>query len=36
VKKMAKSGFKPMLLGLIVWFSVAIVSILVQFITGQI
>ncbi|WP_127836783.1 YeiH family protein [Clostridium prolinivorans] len=36
VKKMAKSGFKPMLLGLIVWFSVSIVSILVQFITGQI
>lgn len=35
-KKMMKSGFKPLLLGLIVWFNVAIVSILVQFITRQI
>lgn len=35
-KKMMKSGFKPILLGLIVWFNVATVSILVQFITGQI
>jgi uncharacterized membrane protein YadS len=35
-KAMIKSGFKPILLGLIVWFNVAIVSILVQFITGQI
>jgi uncharacterized integral membrane protein (TIGR00698 family) len=35
-KKMLKSGIKPMLLGLIVWFSVAIVSILVQLCTGQI
>ncbi len=35
-KEMVKSGFKPILLGLIVWFNVATVSILVQFITGQI
>lgn len=35
-KKMIKAGIKPMLLGLIVWFSVAIVSIAVQFASGQI
>lgn len=35
-RKMMKSGIKPMLLGLLVWFSVALVSIAVQFITGQI
>lgn len=35
-KKMLKTGIKPLLLGLIVWFTVAIVSIAVQFITGQI
>lgn len=35
-RKMLKTGFKPMLLGLIVWASVAIVSIVVQFTTGQI
>lgn len=35
-KKMIKSGVKPLFLGLIVWFNVAIVSILVQFITKQI
>lgn len=35
-KKMMKTGFKPMLLGLIVWISVAAVSIIVQLITGQI
>lgn len=35
-KKMLKNGMKPMLLGLIVWFSVATVSILVQLITGQV
>lgn len=35
-KAIIKNGLKPMLLGLIVWFSVAIVSILVQFSTGQI
>lgn len=35
-KKMIKNGIKPILLGFIVWFSVAIVSILVQLVTGQI
>jgi uncharacterized integral membrane protein (TIGR00698 family) len=35
-KKMIKSGMKPLLLGFIVWFSVAFVSILVQTIMGQI
>lgn len=35
-KKMLKTGLKPLFLGLIVWFTVAIVSIAVQFITGQI
>lgn len=35
-KKMLKSGIRPLLLGLIVWFTVAIVSIIVQLITGQI
>ncbi|MGK0468912.1 YeiH family protein [Clostridium sp.] len=35
-KKMIKNGIKPILLGLIVWISVATVSILVQFVTGQI
>jgi uncharacterized integral membrane protein (TIGR00698 family) len=35
-KKMMKSGFKPILLGVIVWFNVAAVSIIVQFMTGQI
>jgi uncharacterized integral membrane protein (TIGR00698 family) len=35
-KKMIKNGIKPILLGLIVWVSVAVVSILVQFVTGQI
>jgi uncharacterized integral membrane protein (TIGR00698 family) len=35
-KEMIKNGVKPMLLGLIVWFSVAVTSILVQFFTGQI
>lgn len=35
-KKMRKTGLKPMFLGLIVWFTVAMVSIAVQFITGQI
>lgn len=35
-KKMIKAGLKPILLGVIVWFNVAIVSIIVQFITGQI
>lgn len=35
-KKMIKNGIKPILLGLIVWISVAVVSILVQLATGQI
>jgi len=35
-KKMMKNGIKPIFLGLIVWFTVAIVSIIVQVITGQI
>ncbi|MCB2305588.1 YeiH family protein [Clostridium estertheticum] len=36
IKKMVSNGVRPILLGFIVWFSVASVSILVQFITGQI
>lgn len=35
-KKMIKTGIKPIFLGLIVWFTVAIVSIVVQTITGQV
>jgi len=35
-KEMIKKGMKPILLGFIVWVSVATVSILVQFVTGQI
>lgn len=35
-KKMLKTGVKPIILGLIVWFVVAVVSIIVQNITGQI
>lgn len=35
-KEMMKNGVKPMLLGLIVWFSVAVTSIVVQVFTGQI
>lgn len=35
-KKMIKSGVKPLLLGLIVWFIVAIVSISVQVVTNQV
>jgi uncharacterized integral membrane protein (TIGR00698 family) len=35
-KKMLKTGLKPLFLGLIVWFTVAIVSLIVQFVTGQI
>ena len=34
-KKMIKNGVKPIFLGLIVWFTVAIVSIAVQVITNQ-
>jgi uncharacterized integral membrane protein (TIGR00698 family) len=36
LKQMFKTGFKPMLLGLIVWAGVAIVSLIIQFSTGQI
>jgi len=36
LKQMLKTGFKPILLGLIVWGSVTIVSLIVQFTTGQI
>lgn len=35
-KKMLKTGLKPLFLGLIVWFTVSLVSIGVQFMTGQI
>ncbi|MCX7709491.1 MAG: YeiH family protein [Clostridia bacterium] len=35
-KKMMKTGLKPMLLGLLVWVTVAVVSIVVQIVTGQI
>lgn len=35
-KKMLKTGLKPLFLGLIVWFTVSLVSIGVQFLTGQI
>jgi hypothetical protein len=33
---MLKTGFKPMLLGLIVWITVAASSIFIQYITKQI
>ncbi len=35
-KDMLKTGVKPLLLGLILWFVVSVVSILVQLSTGQI
>ena len=35
-KKMMKTGILPMVLGLIVWFSVSVMSLIVQYITGQI
>ncbi|WP_366923495.1 YeiH family protein [Metallumcola ferriviriculae] len=35
-RKMLSTGIKPMLLGMIVWFSVAVTSILVQLILGKI
>lgn len=35
-KQMLKTGFKPMLLGLIVWGSVTLMSLIVQFTSGQI
>lgn len=35
IKMMLKTGYKPMLLGLIVWFSVALTSLAVQFLTKQ-
>lgn len=34
-RKMLKTGIKPMILGLIVWFVVAVTSIVVQHFTGQ-
>jgi uncharacterized membrane protein YadS len=34
-RAMVKTGLKPMLLGLIVWAAVAITSIIVQKLTGQ-
>jgi uncharacterized integral membrane protein (TIGR00698 family) len=34
-KKMLKTGVKPMILGLIVWFTVTVTSLVVQYITGQ-
>lgn len=36
IGQMAKTGLKPMLLGFIVWVSVAIVSLIVQFAAGQV
>jgi uncharacterized integral membrane protein (TIGR00698 family) len=35
-KKMIQTGFKPILLGLLVWISVTLISLVVQFIMGQI
>jgi uncharacterized integral membrane protein (TIGR00698 family) len=35
IKKMLATGFKPMLLGLIVWIAVAVTSLIVQKLTGQ-
>lgn len=35
-KKLRKTGFKPMLLGLIVWISVTVTAIMVQCATGQV
>ena len=35
-KKMLKTGIKPIILGVVVWFVVAVVSIVVQQLTGQI
>lgn len=35
-RRMIKAGVKPIFLGLIVWFTVSITSIIVQFFTGQI
>lgn len=35
-KKMLKTGVKPMVLGLIVWFSVTVASLVIQYFTGQI
>lgn len=34
-KDMVKSGLKPIFLGLIVWFNVAISSLIVQHLMGQ-
>lgn len=35
-RKMLKTGLKPLFLGLIVWFTVSLASIFIQFMTGQI
>ena len=35
-KKMLKTGVKPMILGVMVWFMVSIVSLLIQYLTGQV
>lgn len=34
-RKFLKTGFKPVILGLIVWFVVAVTSLIVQYFTGQ-
>jgi uncharacterized membrane protein YadS len=34
-RKFLKTGFKPVLLGLAVWFVVAVTSLVVQYFTGQ-
>lgn len=36
IKKILQTGLKPLFLGMIVWFSVALVNIAVQMVTGQI
>ena len=35
-KKMLNTGVKPMILGVMVWFMVSIVSLLIQYLTGQV
>ena len=35
-KKMLKTGVRPMILGVMVWFMVSIVSLLIQYLTGQV
>ena len=36
IKEILKAGIKPLVLGVLVWFVVAVVSIVVQFAVGQI